>query len=106
MLPFNQSIETGVFPQCWKVAHVCPIYKNGDRSLLSNYRLVSLLYTPAKVMERVVFKHLYKHFYDNNIITPLQSAFIPGDSTTNQLTFLYDTFCQALDAGKGSSSVL
>ena len=24
---FNQSIETGVFPQCWKVAHVCPIYK-------------------------------------------------------------------------------
>ena len=96
----NQSIETGVFPQCWKVAHVCPIYKNGDRSLPSNYRPVSLLCTPAKVMERVVFKHLYNHFYDNNIITPLQSGFIPGDSTTNQLTFLYDTFCQALDAGK------
>ena len=51
-------------------------------------------------MERVVFKHLYTHFYDNNIITSLQSGFIPGDSTTNQLTFLYDTFCQALDAGK------
>ena len=32
---FNQSFETGVFPQCWKVAHVCPIYKNGDRSLPS-----------------------------------------------------------------------
>ena len=74
---FNQSVETGVFPQCWKLAHVCSIY-----------------------MERVVFKHLYNHFYDNNIITPLQSGFIPGDSTTNQLTFLYDTFCQALDAGK------
>ena len=97
---FNQSIETDVFPQCWKVAHVCLIYKNGDRSLPSNYRPVSLLCTPAKVTERVVFKHLYNHFIDNNIITPLQSGFIPGDSTTNQLTFLYDTFCQALDAGK------
>ena len=51
-------------------------------------------------MERVVFKHLYNHFYYNSIIMPLQSGFIPGDSTTNQLTFLYDTFCQALDAGK------
>ena len=52
-------------------------------------------------MEIVVFKHLYiNHFYDNNIITPLQSGFIPGGSTTNRLTFLYDTFCQALDAGK------
>ena len=48
-------------------------------------------------MERAV---LNNHFNDNNIIIPLQSGFIPGDSITNQLTFLYDTFCQALDAGK------
>ena len=25
---------------------------------------------------------------------------MPGDSTVNQLTFLYDTFCHALDSGK------
>ena len=25
---------------------------------------------------------------------------LPGDSTINQLTFLYDAFCQALDEGK------
>ena len=40
----NQSVETGIFPQCWKVAHVCPIYKNGDRSLPSNY-CFSLVYS-------------------------------------------------------------
>ena len=39
-------------------------------------------------------------FRDNNILTPLQSGFIPKDSTINQLTFLYDKFCQALDNGK------
>ena len=27
-------------------------------------------------------------------------SFIPGDSNINQLTFLYNTFCQALDSGK------
>ncbi len=36
----------------------------------------------------------------NNILTPLQSGFIPNDSTVNQLTFLYNTFCHALDDGK------
>ena len=30
----------------------------------------------------------------------LQSGFLPGDSTVNQLTFLYNTFCQALNSGK------
>ena len=34
------------------------------------------------------------------MLSSLQSGFIPGDSTVNQLTFLYNTFCQALDPGK------
>ena len=37
---------------------------------------------------------------DNNIFTSFQSGVIPLDSITNQPTFLYNTFCQALDAGK------
>lgn len=96
----NQSLRLGFFPDIWKDALVCPIYKNGDPAYASNYRPVSLLSCLEKVPERVVFKHLYNHFHDNNILTPLQSGFIPGDSTTNQLTFLYNTFCQALDSGK------
>ena len=40
---------------------------------------------------------LFSYFF---FLTPLQSGFIPEDSTTNQLTFLYNTFCQALDSGK------
>ena len=35
-----------------------------------------------------------------------QSGFIPGDSTTNQLTFLYDAFCRALDKDKEVRVVL
>ena len=38
--------------------------------------------------------------HDNNILTPYQSCFTPGDSTTNQLTYLYNTFSEALDSGK------
>ena len=67
---FNQSVQTGIFPECWKFANVCPIHKNGDRSVPSNYRPVSLLCTTDKVFERVIFKHLYNHFLDNKILTP------------------------------------
>ena len=53
--------------------------------------------------------HAYIHTYihtissyvrDNNILTSFQSGFIPGDSTVNKLTYLYNTFSQALDDGK------
>ena len=40
------------------------------------------------------------HLQDNNLLSSLQSGFIPGDSAVNLLTFLYNTFCQALDSGK------
>ena len=52
------------------------------------------------MFERLVFKHLYNHRHDNTLFSSLQAGFIPGDSTVNQLTFLYNTFCQALGVGK------
>ena len=97
---FNQSLILGIVPDIWKEAHVCPIPKGGDRTAVSNYRPISLLSNINKVLERIVFKHLYNHFLENDILTPLQSGFIPGDSTVNQLLFLYNAFCKALDAGK------
>ena len=43
---------------------------------------------------------MYNHFLDNSILTAFQPGFIPGDSTINQLTFLYDAFCRTLEEGK------
>ena len=97
---FNHSLNLGSFPSPWKDANIYPIPKKGDLSHLTNHRPVSLLNAESKVLERLVFKHLFNHLRDNNILTPLQSGFIPGDSTVNQLTFLYNTFCRALDEGK------
>ena len=36
-------------------------------------------------MEEVVHKHVFNFLRDNNVFSPLQSGFIPGDSTGNQL---------------------
>ena len=97
---FNFSLTTGKVPQIWKQANVSPIYKKNDPSDVSNYRPISLLSTIGKVLEKLVHKYLFSFFRDNNVITTLQSGFVPGDSTVNQLTDIYNTFCKALDEGK------
>ena len=97
---FNYSLSLGSFPTPYKDANLSPIPKKGDLSLLTNHRPVSLLNSESKVFERLLFVYLFNHLRDNNILTPLQSGFIPGDSTVNQLTFLYNTFYRALDEGK------
>jgi hypothetical protein len=96
---FNASLLRRKVPSTWKVAHVSAIFKKGDSSLPNNYRPISLLNTIEKVFERLIFKHLFNHLQANNFLTPVQSGFIPGDSTVNQLVFIYDTLCKALDNG-------
>ena len=97
---FNQSLHNGEVPDCFKEANVSPIFKGGDPTVVSNHRPISLLSNLDKSLERLVFKYLYNHFLDNNILSSFQSGFTPGDSTVNQLTYLYNTFCHALDSGK------
>ena len=40
---FNQSLQTGTFPDSWKISNVCPIPKTRDHSSVSNFRPLSLL---------------------------------------------------------------
>ena len=86
-------------PNIWKEANVSPIHKENYPSDVSNYRPISLLSTVSKVFEKIVHKYLFNFFRDNNVITAFQSSFVPGDSTVNQLTDIYNIFCKALDEG-------
>ena len=97
---FNYSLAIGKVPSIWKQANVSPIYKKDEPSVVSNYRPISLLSTVGKILERIVHKHIFNFFQEHHIITTLQSGFVPGDSTVNQLVDIYNTFCKALDEGK------
>ena len=96
---YNNSLNTSRVPLDWKCSNVCAVFKKGDPSDPSNYRPISLLNTMEKVFERIVFKHVFNFLRDTNFFTASQSGFMPGDSTVNQLTYLYNTFCRALDEG-------
>jgi hypothetical protein len=89
---FYYSIQVSQVPDVWRKANGSPLFKTGDHSLVYNYRPVSSISTVNKVFERIVFIQKNNFLRDDNIITSLQSGFVPGDSTVNQLTYLYNMF--------------
>ncbi|KAK3096455.1 hypothetical protein FSP39_000336 [Pinctada imbricata] len=97
---FNSSLSMSYFPSNWKKANVIPVYKEGDKTNVTNYRPISLISCLGKVFEKCVFKHLYNFINDKKLITPVQSGFTPNDSSVYQLTDLYNTFVKAIDDGK------
>jgi len=94
---FNRSITESLFPDCWKIANVVPIFKKGEKTSVTNYRPVSLLSCCGKLFERVVFKHMYNFFLENNLLYKYQSGFLPNHSTTFQLIDIFHHICQSFD---------
>ena len=47
----NKSISTGKFPSVWKEAKVKPMFKNGNKEDVNNYRPISILPTISKIIE-------------------------------------------------------
>ena len=76
---------------------VMPLFKKGDANTPSNYRPISLLSCLGKLMERVVYKHLYNHFVSHNLIYCKQSGFLRGHSTVFQLIDIFDQIARSLD---------
>ena len=95
----NLSLTTSKVPDDWKKAQVIPIFKKNARDDPNNYRPISILPTVSKIAERIVFKHVYNYFHEHSLLTRNQSC-VPGDSTVNQLAFLYNHFCHAIDEKK------
>ena len=97
---FNTSLSLAQVPDIWKRSNVSPVYKKDDKDNVASYRPISLISSVGKVFEKAIHKHVHNFILANQIITPFQSGFMPRDSTVNQLTDMYNTFCQALDEGK------
>ena len=97
---YSLSIELGKFPASFKKADVVPIHKKDLKTLVKNYRPISLLSTLSKIFEKIVFKYVYNYFRDNFILSIYQSGFQPGMSTVTQLIEVYHKFCEAVDKGK------
>ena len=71
----NQMTLRGEFSEQLKIAEVIPLYKKGDKTILSNYKPISLLPSLSKICAKNIFNQIYAHFDNNNLFYTSQYGF-------------------------------
>ncbi|KAJ7405802.1 hypothetical protein BTVI_67648 [Pitangus sulphuratus] len=69
---YEQSWLTGEVPNDGKLANVMPIHMKGQKEDPGNYRPVSLISVPGKVMEQIILGAVTQHLQDRRRIRPSQ----------------------------------
>ena len=73
-----------------KIVKLLPTFKNGKKSITSNYRQISVLPCFSKILERIMYNRLYSYLTENNILFNKQFGFQADHSTEHALLELVD----------------
>jgi hypothetical protein len=65
----NKSLSMCVFPSSLEYSEIKPLFKNGDKTNMMNYRSMSLLISSSKVIENVIVARLLHHIKSNSILS-------------------------------------
>jgi hypothetical protein len=71
----NNALSLGCFPERLKYSIVQPMFMKGDRSVISNYRPISLQTSFSKIFGKLIYARLYDHLKQHNVFTPEQHGF-------------------------------
>ena len=101
----NNAIKTGVFPEKWKIARVCPIPKIKNPTVAKDFRPVSILPVLSKVFEKVILMQILQHI-ETSVYNQTQSGFRKGHSTSTILLKLRDAIKQAMNKSEITLAVM
>lgn len=96
---FNLSLGWGIYPDDMKLTRLCVIPKGGkrDRSNPKSYRLIALLPTLGKTLERAIAKRLANEAIKRGIIPPRYACAVPQRSASDLLLDLQSSLEQIVD---------
>ena len=95
----NLSLSQGTVPKELKIARVTPIFKAGDKQLISNYRPISVLPVFSKILEKIVYKRLSDFIENHELFYKYQFGFRNNHSTSHALITSTTEITSALDRG-------
>jgi hypothetical protein len=100
------TMNNGNLPADWKRAKVFPVHKGGDRSLVTNYRPVSLTSVVFKQMEHIIASYLRQVWDNNDWLYEGQDGFRPGYSCENQVIAVFQDVAYSMDNGEKIDTVV
>ena len=71
----NLMMSSGIYLERLKFAEVKPLYKQGDRTDINNYRPISILPSFSKIFEKLIYTRLITYLDCNKILAKEQFGF-------------------------------
>ena len=102
---FARSFVEGSVPKQLKLAKVIPVFKNGKKDAMDNYRPISLLSCYSKIIEKIVCSRLTCFLDVNNLISSSQFGFRKKHSTLHPLIHFQNFVSSALDKGEHAVAI-
>ena len=92
---YNDSKNDKKYPMSLKRANVIPVHKEDERTLMKNYRPVSLLPIVSKLFERNMHAQILT--YIDNFLSPYLFGFRKGHITEQCLIVMLEAWKKAID---------
>ena len=96
---FRKLIQSGNFPDCWKVASITPIPKEGSPCNPKDYRPISITPILSKVFERLLARRLSSFVEAEKVLPNTQFGFRKGLGTIDALLTFNTDVQAALNEG-------
>ena len=97
----NRSLQSGIFPSCWKNAIVHPVYKKGDHGDMANCRPIAILPAFLKIFEKLAQQQL-TFLSHEDLLSDKQHGFRSGHSCETALCRLTGLLADARRQKKNS----
>merc|ERR1739842_6383 len=101
----NLFVQQGYFPDNLKLGCITPIFKNGDKKKIKNYRPVCSLSPLSKIIEKVINNRMVDFLDDHEIISKTQFGFRKKNGTETALMNYIDHLQNELNNSKYAVSV-
>jgi hypothetical protein len=85
---FNLILETGEFPDNWRLSYLTPIFKKGDINDPNDYRGIALSSCFSKLFLSIINERLSNYMEKNGLIDPAQHGFRKQHSTIDNIFVL------------------
>ena len=94
----DKCINSGIFPSKWKDSNLTPVFKSGQKEVVTNFRGIALLPILSKVLERCVHSIILNLI--EPYLSPSQPSFTRDRSCITQLLHYVHDLATSLDAGE------
>ena len=101
---YNKAKDEQNYPTSLKLANMIPVHKKDEKTLMKNYRPVSLLPIVSKLFERNMYNQIIA--YIDKFLSPYLFGFRKGHSTEQCFIIMLQAWKKALDGKQNAGAIL